>query len=84
MTVPSFHSIDVDIPTECDDEYWFTPSEGEGVSKPVPATFNQSSVVFKQPPGKPSLVTAFVLYLRLHQVLAVLLRTIVCFFFPLV
>ncbi len=46
----------------CDDEYWLTP-EGE------PS--------FKQPPDKPSRVTAFVYMLRLGQILAFAMRTIV-------
>ena len=50
------------MPTECDDEYWLTP-DGEPL--------------FKQPPGKPSKVTAFVCMLRLGQILAFSMRTIV-------
>ncbi|KAM5544366.1 hypothetical protein V8D89_002026 [Ganoderma adspersum] len=59
----SIHDEDFDIalPTECDDEYWLTP-EGEPL--------------FKQPPGKPSKVTAFVCMLRLGQILAFTMRTI--------
>ena len=55
-------SIDVALPTECDDEYWLTP---EG--KPL----------FKQPPDTPSKVTAFVCLIRLGQILALAMRTIV-------
>ncbi|KAF9001492.1 fungal-specific transcription factor domain-containing protein [Cyathus striatus] len=53
--------FDVDYPLEVDDEYW---------DHPDPA------MRFKQPPGKPSSVTFFNLFLRLHQVLAFTLRTI--------
>ena len=55
-------SCDLALPTECDDEYWLTP-EGEPL--------------FKQPPGKPSRVTTFVCMLRLAQILAFAVRTIV-------
>ncbi|PIL25378.1 transcription factor [Ganoderma sinense ZZ0214-1] len=59
----SIHDEDLDIalPTECDDEYWLTP-EGE------PS--------FKQPPGKPSKITAFVCVLKLGQILSFAMRTI--------
>ncbi|KDR68550.1 hypothetical protein GALMADRAFT_256803 [Galerina marginata CBS 339.88] len=53
--------FDLDLPVDCDDEYW----ENEDPAKR-----------FKQPPGKPSLITAFILYLKLHQILAFSLRTI--------
>ena len=56
------YSFDLALPTECDDEYWLTP-EGEPL--------------FKQPPGKPSRVTTFVCMLRLGQILALVMRTIV-------
>ena len=62
----SLPSFDLALPTECDDEYWLTP-EGEPL--------------FKQPPGKPSKVTAFVYMLRLGQILAFSMRTIVSGFF---
>ncbi|PIL25392.1 transcription factor [Ganoderma sinense ZZ0214-1] len=59
----SIHDEDFDLalPTECDDEYWLTP-EGEPL--------------FKQPPGKPSKVTAFVYMIRLGQILAFVMRTV--------
>uniref|UniRef100_A0A8H7Y2F1 Zn(2)-C6 fungal-type domain-containing protein n=1 Tax=Psilocybe cubensis TaxID=181762 RepID=A0A8H7Y2F1_PSICU len=53
--------FDLDLPIDCDDEYW----ENED---PLQR--------FKQPPGKPSLVSAFIMYLKLHQILAFSLRTI--------
>lgn len=55
-------SFDLDLPIECDDEYWDN---------------SDPHLRFKQPPNKPSLVTHFILYLRLNQVLAFMLRTIV-------
>ena len=55
-------SFDIDLPTECDDEYW-TASEPE--------------LAFKQPLGKPSKITFFNCYVRLHQILAFAMRTIV-------
>lgn len=57
-----FDSFDVDYPLEVDDEYWEHPDAKQR---------------FKQPPGKPSLVTAFNLFVKLNQLLAFTLRTIV-------
>ncbi|KAG7443383.1 uncharacterized protein BT62DRAFT_1078462 [Guyanagaster necrorhizus] len=53
--------IDVDLPTECDDEYW-------EASDPAQA--------FKQPAGKPSVIAYFNCCLRLSQLLTFCLRTI--------
>ncbi|KAF5342022.1 hypothetical protein D9611_002055 [Ephemerocybe angulata] len=53
--------FDLEMPIECDDEYWDHPDPEQR---------------WKQPPGKPSLITAFILYLKLNQVLAFSLRTI--------
>ncbi|OBZ66208.1 hypothetical protein A0H81_13860 [Grifola frondosa] len=53
--------FDLDLPLECDDEYWENPDP---------------SLAFKQPPGKPSKVTYFNCGLRLNQILAFALRTI--------
>ena len=50
------------MPIECDDEYWEN---------------DDPELAFKQPPGKPSLVTFFNCFLRLNQILAFALRTIV-------
>lgn len=55
--------FDLDMPIECDDEYWDTECE-------------ESSQAWIQPSGKPSLLTAFNLYLKLNQILAFSLRTI--------
>ncbi|KAI0749212.1 fungal-specific transcription factor domain-containing protein [Daedaleopsis nitida] len=53
--------FDIDLPTECDDEYW-----AGGESEPP----------FKQPPGKPSRIAFFNCFVRLHQILAFAMRTI--------
>ena len=55
-------SIDVDLPIACDDEYWLNPDP---------------NLAFKQPEGKPSIVTFFNCALRLAQINAFALRTIV-------
>ena len=58
-----FHSsFDLDLPAECDDEYWSPPDPKDA---------------FKQPPGKPSKLSYFIAYLKLSQILAFALRTIV-------
>ncbi|KIM46821.1 hypothetical protein M413DRAFT_440395 [Hebeloma cylindrosporum] len=53
--------FDLDLPVDCDDEYWDNPDPEKR---------------FKQPPNKPSLITAYILRLKLHQILAMCLRTI--------
>jgi len=53
--------FDLDYPIECDDEYWETPDPKDA---------------FKQPPGKPSKITYFVLTLKLAELLGFALRTI--------
>ena len=55
-------SMDLGLPIECDDEYWISP-DGEPT--------------FQQPPGKPSKISFFTSQLRLVQILAFALRTIV-------
>ncbi|EAU83262.2 nuclear protein [Coprinopsis cinerea okayama7 len=55
--------FDLEMPIECDDEYWET--ECDDVEQR-----------WKQPPGKPSLLTYFCLFLKLNQILAFSLRTI--------
>lgn len=59
------HSFDLDLPIECDDEYWENPDP---------------ELAFKQPSGKPPVVAYFNTYLKLSQVLAFALRTIVSHF----
>lgn len=53
--------FDLDMPLECDDEYWEHPDPDQA---------------FKQPPGKPSLISYFVSFLKLNHILAFALRTI--------
>ncbi|KAK0184621.1 fungal-specific transcription factor domain-containing protein [Armillaria mellea] len=53
--------IDIDLPTECDDEYWEHPDPQQA---------------FKQPPGKPSTVSFCNCYLRLTRLIMVCMRTI--------
>lgn len=55
-------SFDVDLPIECDDEYWINPDP---------------NLAFKQPEGKPSTVVFFNCVIRLIQIHAFALRTIV-------
>lgn len=55
-------SFDLDLPVECDDEYW-SPEDPKDA--------------FTQPPGKPSKMSYFIAYLKLSQILAFALRTIV-------
>jgi hypothetical protein len=58
----TFLSFDLDHPLEVDDEYWETPEGTHG---------------FKQPSDKPPKVAFFNCYLKLNQILAFALRTIV-------
>ncbi|KAF8216525.1 fungal-specific transcription factor domain-containing protein [Mycena galopus ATCC 62051] len=53
--------FDLELPIDCDDEYWETPDPADA---------------FQQPKGKPSLISAFIAHLRLGQVLSFALRTI--------
>ncbi|KAI9000492.1 fungal-specific transcription factor domain-containing protein [Trametes punicea] len=53
--------FDLDLPIDCDDEYWTHPDPEQA---------------FKQPPGKPSAVAFFNCHIRLLQILACALRTI--------
>lgn len=57
-----WRSIDVELPIVCDDEYWINPDP---------------NLAFKQPEGKPSTVAYFNCALRLAQIHAFALRTIV-------
>lgn len=59
-----YFSFDLDMPVECDDEYWTSPDPDQA---------------FRQPEGKPSTVCYFTLYLKLIQIHAFALRTIVSF-----
>ncbi|KAK0209141.1 fungal-specific transcription factor domain-containing protein, partial [Desarmillaria ectypa] len=53
--------IDIDLPTECDDEYWEHPDPQQA---------------FKQPPGKPSIVSYLNCHLRLTRLVMICMRTI--------
>jgi hypothetical protein len=55
-------SFDLDLPCDCDDEYW----EAE-----------DPDAAFKQPLGKPSKVAFFITMLKQNEILAFTLRTIV-------
>lgn len=54
-------SFDVEYPVECDDDYWETPNPDDA---------------FRQPPGKPSVITSFVLHLKLFEIMGLSLRTL--------
>ncbi|KAJ6489950.1 fungal-specific transcription factor domain-containing protein [Mycena sanguinolenta] len=56
-----YYDFDVQMPTECDDEYW---------------EHEDSAQAFRQPLGKPSQVAFFNSYLRLSNILASVLQTI--------
>ena len=58
-------SFDVDLPVNCDDEYWDHPDPEQR---------------FKQPENKPSLTASFLLTIKLNQILSYCLRTIACLF----
>jgi hypothetical protein len=55
-------SFDVDLPIDCDDEYWEN---------------DDPNLAFKQPPGKPSKVAFFISLIKQQEILALALRTIV-------
>ncbi|KAE9397941.1 hypothetical protein BT96DRAFT_49204 [Gymnopus androsaceus JB14] len=54
--------FDVDLPCMCDDEYWENPDEPEHA--------------FQQPPGKPSSASYFICFIKLMDVLGLVMRTI--------
>ncbi|TCD69092.1 hypothetical protein EIP91_008734 [Steccherinum ochraceum] len=62
--------FDVELPVECDDEYWELSDHSD------PEKAHVKMVAFKQPPGKPSKITYFNCFLRLNQILAFALRTV--------
>ncbi|KAG7089094.1 hypothetical protein E1B28_010803 [Marasmius oreades] len=53
--------FDLDLPIECDDEYWDHPDP---------------ELAWRQPPGKPSTTAYFISLLKLARILALALRTI--------
>ncbi|KAI0081014.1 hypothetical protein K474DRAFT_1672279 [Panus rudis PR-1116 ss-1] len=52
---------DLELPVECDDDYWIISENG---------------VNFEQPPDRPSQITYFNCFMRLNQILTIALRTI--------
>lgn len=56
-------SFDLDMFTEVDDEYWQPEDPAQA---------------FRQPAGVPSRIEAFTLWVKLTQIVAFVLRTIVC------
>jgi hypothetical protein len=57
-------SFDLDLPLEVDDEYW----EGR----------QGSEKIFEQPRGIPSRIAAFNHFIKLTQIMAFTMRTMVC------
>ncbi|KAJ3495824.1 hypothetical protein NLJ89_g10571 [Agrocybe chaxingu] len=55
------NDFDLDMPVECDDEYWEHPDPEQR---------------FKQPPNKPCTITGFVLFLRLMHIMSCCIRGI--------
>ncbi|KAF7348956.1 Zn(2)-C6 fungal-type domain-containing protein [Mycena venus] len=55
-----YDDFDIELPTECDDEYWENDED--------------PALAFRQPPGKPSRVAFFNSYLRLNNILAFVLH----------
>ena len=64
LTDGTRHSFDIDLPVDCDDEYWEHPDPAQR---------------FKQPPNKPSSAISFIIYIKILQILGLSLRTIVRF-----
>ena len=58
----SSHSFDIELPAECDDDYWEIDDDGH--------------VSFNQPPGKTSRITGFIAYVKLTEMLAYATRTL--------
>ena len=55
-------SLDLDLPLEVDDEYWEN---------------DDPEMAFRQPEGKPALVSAFVKWIKLSHIIAYALKTLV-------
>jgi hypothetical protein len=58
----SSNSFDLDLPAEVDDEYWEN---------------DDAALAFQQPPGKPALVASFNTFIKLSQIMAFALITLV-------
>ncbi|KAJ8073924.1 Gypsy retrotransposon integrase-like protein 1 [Marasmius tenuissimus] len=65
-TLPMFTqcNFDCELPSECDDEYWETPDPGQA---------------FVQPAGKPSVLSFFVTFLKLLDIIGFAQRTLYSF-----
>ena len=78
-------SMDVEHPVDVDDEYWDVPSpdaarassEGysDGSIRATPAGSDHGA--FRQPPGRPSRVRAFILWLGLTEITAEIIKKLV-------
>lgn len=55
-------SFDLDLPIDCDDEFW---DNDDPVKR------------FQQPEGKPSKITAFIIFIKLFRILSMTLWTVV-------
>lgn len=60
--IMSLFSYDVDLPVDCDDEYWEHPDPEQA---------------FKQPPGKPSKISFLKVFMKLLHILAFAQRNLV-------
>lgn len=61
------YSYDLDLPCDCDDEYWEHPDP---------------ELAFKQPPGRPSSVAYFLTLLKLHSITGRALHQLVRQYLP--
>lgn len=64
LPIKIYVSFDLDLPLEIDDEYW----EGR----------QDSEKIFEQPRNIPSRIAAFNHFIRLTQIMAFTMRTMVC------
>ncbi|KAJ7598696.1 hypothetical protein C8J56DRAFT_881289 [Mycena floridula] len=55
--------FDIDMPIDCDDEYWESPDP---------------ELAFKQPPNEPSKISFFICFIRIADLTASVLRTLYC------
>ena len=56
-------SLDLDLPIEVDDEYWEN---------------DDPELAFRQPEGKPAVVSCFIHWIKLSHIIAYALKTLVC------
>jgi hypothetical protein len=69
----ALHSFNLDLPLEVDDEYWLNDEVEEREAQ----LKDRVMQTFRQPAGKPSLVTGFNLWLKLTRIFGVVLHTLV-------